>query len=47
MANVREILQMAINNAIGRLGPDAEVAVVEMHDLEQAVFAVRGNIQTD
>ncbi len=47
MANVREILQMAINNAIGRLGPDAEVAVVEMHDLEQAVFAVQGNLQSD
>lgn len=47
MANVREILQMAINNAISRLNPDDEVAVVEMHDLEKAVFAIQGNISAN
>lgn len=44
MANVREILQMAINNAIARLDPDDEVAVVNMDDLEGAVESVQGSI---
>lgn len=44
MANVREILQMAINNAISRLDPDEDVAVVDMRDLDAAVESVQGNI---
>lgn len=44
MANVREILQMAINNAISRLEPDEDVAVVDMEDLDAAVESVQGNI---
>lgn len=44
MADVREILQMAVNNAISRLEADAEVAVVEMQDLDLAVLSVRGSI---
>lgn len=42
MANVREILQMAINNAIARLGPDEDVAVVDMFDLDAAIASVVG-----
>ena len=44
MANVREILQMAVNHAISRLDTDAEVAVVDMHDIEAAVVAVNGDM---
>lgn len=43
MANVREILQMAINNAISRLDPDADIAVVDMVDLDAAITSVQGS----
>jgi len=46
MANVREILQMAVNNAIGRMDPDDEIAVVEMRDIDAAIGSVQGNIAT-
>ncbi len=44
MANVREILQMAVNHAISRLDVDAEVAIVDMPDIEAAVDAVNGDM---
>jgi len=42
MANVSEILQMAINNAITRRSPEDEVAIVDMIDLESALASVQG-----
>lgn len=42
IANVKEILQMAVNIAIGRVSIDAEVAIVEMSDLREAIRTVRG-----
>ena len=42
IANVKEILQMAVNIAIGRASVDDEVAVVEMDDLHEAIRSVCG-----
>lgn len=43
MANVGEILQMAVNNAISRLGPDDDVAVVDMRDINAVMETVQGS----
>ena len=40
IANIKEILQMAINNAIMRIGPDDDVPEVSMLDIEQAIESV-------
>ena len=42
IANIKEILQMAINNAISRIDPGADVATVEPRDLRLAIQSVQG-----
>lgn len=43
IANVKEILQMAINNAIARIDLDAGTAQVSMQDLDLAIQSVQGD----
>ncbi|MFB0936628.1 MAG: ATP-binding protein, partial [Propionivibrio sp.] len=43
IANVKEILQMAINNAIARIDLDAGTARVSMQDLDLAIQSVQGD----
>lgn len=42
LANIKEILQMAVNNAITRLRPGEDYASVQLVDIEKAITAVTG-----
>lgn len=42
IANIKEIMQLAVNNAIMRLQPDEEFATVEMIDVRKAISSISG-----